>query len=71
MGSAFRLPIRASRESRNGFESKVMIAYLDTNVFDHLYKKIGCSSADIANLRKAVYAASRCRSASMSSKSFC
>jgi len=55
MGSAFRLPIRASRESRNGFESKVMIAYLDTNVFDHLYKKIGCSSADIANLRKAVY----------------
>jgi hypothetical protein len=32
-----------------------MIAYLDTNVFDHLYKKIGCTSADIADLRKAVY----------------
>lgn len=32
-----------------------MIAYLDTNVFDHLYKKIGCTSADIAQLRKAVY----------------
>jgi len=32
-----------------------MIAYLDTNVFDHLYKKIGCTSADIAQLRKAIY----------------
>src|SRR5580704_13654163 len=32
-----------------------MIAYLDTNVFDHLYRKIGCSSADIAGLRKAIY----------------
>jgi len=32
-----------------------MIAYLDTNVFDHLHKKIGCTSADIANLRKAIY----------------
>lgn len=32
-----------------------MIAYLDTNVFDHLHKKIGCSGADIANLRKAIY----------------
>lgn len=32
-----------------------MIAYLDTNVFDHLYKKIGCTSTDIANLRKAIY----------------
>jgi len=32
-----------------------MIAYLDTNTFDHLYKKIGCTSADIANLRKAIY----------------
>ena len=32
-----------------------MIAYLDTGVFDHLYKKIGCTSADIAELRKAVY----------------
>lgn len=32
-----------------------MIAYLDTNVFDRLYKKIGCTSADIAQLRKSVY----------------
>ena len=32
-----------------------MIAYLDTNAFDHLYKKIGCTSADIAELRKAIY----------------
>jgi len=32
-----------------------MIAYLDTNAFDHLYKRIGCTSADIAELRKAVY----------------
>ena len=32
-----------------------MAAYLDTNVFDHLYKKIGCTSADIANLRKKIY----------------
>src|ERR1700722_29925 len=32
-----------------------MIAYLDTKVFDHLYKKVGCTSADIANLRKAIY----------------
>jgi hypothetical protein len=32
-----------------------MIAYLDTNVFDHLYRKAGCTSADIANLRKAIY----------------
>ena len=32
-----------------------MIAYLDTTVFDHLYKKIGCTSTDIANLRKAIY----------------
>jgi len=32
-----------------------MIAYLDTNAFDHLYKKIGCTGADIANLRKAIY----------------
>ncbi len=32
-----------------------MIAYLDTNVFDHLYRKIGCTSADIAELRKAIY----------------
>jgi hypothetical protein len=32
-----------------------MIAYLDTNAFDHIYKKIGCTGADIANLRKAIY----------------
>ena len=32
-----------------------MAAYLDTNVFDHLYKKVGCTSSDIANLRKKIY----------------
>jgi len=32
-----------------------VIAYFDTQVFDHVYKKIGCTSADIANLRKAIY----------------
>jgi hypothetical protein len=32
-----------------------MIAYLDTNVFDHLYRRAGCSTVDIANLRKAIY----------------
>ena len=32
-----------------------MIAYLDTHVFDHLYTKVGCTSADIADLRKAIY----------------
>jgi hypothetical protein len=32
-----------------------VIAYLDTNAFDHIYKKIGCTAADIANLRKAIY----------------
>ena len=32
-----------------------MIAYLDTQAFDHIYKKIGCTAADIANLRKAIY----------------
>jgi hypothetical protein len=32
-----------------------VIAYLDTNAFDHIYRKIGCTSADIANLRKAIY----------------
>lgn len=32
-----------------------MIAYLDTNAFDHLYKKIGCTAADIANLRRKIY----------------
>jgi hypothetical protein len=32
-----------------------MIAYFDTAVFDQLYRKVGCGSADIAALRKAVY----------------
>lgn len=32
-----------------------MIAYLDSNAFDHLYKRIGCTSAHIAQLRKAIY----------------
>ena len=32
-----------------------MIAYFDTETFDHIYKKVGCSSADVANLRKAIY----------------
>ena len=32
-----------------------MAVYLDTSVFDHLYKKIGCTAADIANLRKQIY----------------
>jgi hypothetical protein len=32
-----------------------MAAYLDTNIFDRLYGKIGCTGADIANLRKKIY----------------
>lgn len=32
-----------------------MNAYLDTGVFDQLYRKVGCTSTDIANLRKAIY----------------
>jgi hypothetical protein len=32
-----------------------MVAYFDTQAFDYIYKKIGCTSADIANLRKAIY----------------
>jgi hypothetical protein len=32
-----------------------VIAYLDTQAFDHIYKKIGCTGADVANLRKAIY----------------
>ena len=32
-----------------------MVAYLDTNAFDNLYRRIGCTGADIANLRKAIY----------------
>jgi hypothetical protein len=35
--------------------SAIVIAYLDTNAFDHIYKKIGCTGTDIANLRKAIY----------------
>jgi len=35
--------------------SAIVITYLDTNAFDHIYKKIGCTGADIANLRKAIY----------------
>ncbi len=35
--------------------ANAMIAYLDTNVFDHIYKKIGCTGTDITNLRKAIY----------------
>ena len=32
-----------------------MLAYFSTAVFDQLYRKDGCSSADIAALRKAIY----------------
>jgi hypothetical protein len=32
-----------------------MIAYLDSKSFDHLYRKHGCTSADIRNLRKRIY----------------
>jgi hypothetical protein len=32
-----------------------MIAYFDTQAFNHIYGKIGCTGADIANLRKAIY----------------
>jgi len=32
-----------------------MIAYLDTSAFGHIYSKTGCSGADIAQLRKAIY----------------
>jgi hypothetical protein len=32
-----------------------VLVYLDTNAFDHIYQKIGCTGADIANLRKAIY----------------
>jgi hypothetical protein len=32
-----------------------VIVYFDTQAFDHVYKKIGCTSADITNLRKAIY----------------
>ena len=32
-----------------------MIAYLATSAFDHLYRKIDCTAADIGALRKAIY----------------
>lgn len=32
-----------------------MVAYLATNIFDHLYARVGCTAADIAALRKGVY----------------
>jgi hypothetical protein len=32
-----------------------MIAYFDTQTFNQIYGKIGCTGADIANLRKAIY----------------
>ena len=32
-----------------------MIAYFDTQTFDRIYKKVGCTGTDIANLRKAIY----------------
>jgi hypothetical protein len=32
-----------------------MIAYFDTQAFDHIYQKVGCTSVDIGNLRKAIY----------------
>jgi hypothetical protein len=32
-----------------------MIAYFDTLVFDQIYGKVGCTGADIANLRKTIY----------------
>ncbi len=32
-----------------------MAVYLDSSAFDHLYRKVGCSAADIANLRTQVY----------------
>lgn len=32
-----------------------MVAYLATDAFDHLYRRVGCTAADIAALRKAIY----------------
>ncbi len=32
-----------------------MAVYLDTSAFDHLYRKLGCTAADIANLRRKIY----------------
>lgn len=32
-----------------------MIAYFDTQTFDHIYGKVGCTGSDVANLRKAIY----------------
>ena len=41
-----------------------MIAYLDTNVFDHLYKKIGCTSCGYRRIcaSRSTAASSRSRS---------
>lgn len=32
-----------------------MAAYLDSSAFDHLYRKVGCTAADIQNLRNKIY----------------
>lgn len=32
-----------------------MVSYLATDAFDHLYRRVGCTAADIAALRKAIY----------------
>jgi hypothetical protein len=32
-----------------------MVVYLAPDAFDHLYRKVGCTAADIAALRKAIY----------------
>jgi hypothetical protein len=32
-----------------------VIAYFDTQTYDHIYRKVGCTGADVANLRKAIY----------------
>jgi hypothetical protein len=32
-----------------------MVVYLATDAFDHLYRRVGCTAADIATLRKAIY----------------
>lgn len=32
-----------------------MVVYLAPDAFDHLYRKVGCTAADVAALRKAIY----------------
>lgn len=32
-----------------------MVVYLAPDAFDHLYRKVGCTAADVATLRKAIY----------------